>query len=52
MNETGKKPRIALTKRTYEKPVLIILNAGDTQGKFSYRTWETNGGFAAAYGPS
>jgi hypothetical protein len=36
MKEKGKKPQIALTKRTYEKPVLIRLNPGDTQGKPFY----------------
>jgi hypothetical protein len=35
MKEKGKKLQIALTKRTYEKPILIPLNTGATHGKRS-----------------
>jgi hypothetical protein len=51
MMEKGKKLQLAVPKRSYEKPVLILLNAGDTLGKKPY-TFEDPASFFSPSGPS
>jgi hypothetical protein len=53
MKEKGKKPQIALTKRTYEKPMLIRLSPGDTQGKNNFYAREAyQPQSSTSFGPS
>jgi hypothetical protein len=51
MTEKGKKLQLAVPKRSYEKPVLILLNTGDTLGKKPY-SFEDPGSFTSPSGPS
>jgi hypothetical protein len=51
MTEKGKKLQLAVPKRSHEKPVLILLNTGDTLGKKPY-SFEDPASFFSPSGPS